>query len=217
MPQVDISLSPHEHLAREWRMFESVESGGGGRFAIWEACRPTVVLGRSNRLEEWVHVDACRQDGVDILRRSSGGGAVVLGPGCVNYAVVVPVVSHPALASVALSFRFVLQHVIDALERYRLQLAGQSDLVRGGRKVSGNAQRRGRQALLHHGTVLYDFDPQLAVRYLIEPRRQPSYRAGRSHGLFLGNLGASREWTLRQVQRACEGIVIPIESVARRC
>ena len=62
-----------------------------------------------------------------------------------------------------------------------------------GRKVSGNAQRRGRRALLHHGTLLYDFDPGLAARYLKEPIRRPAYRSGRCHADFIGNLPLSAE------------------------
>jgi lipoate-protein ligase A len=66
-------------------------------------------------------------------------------------------------------------------------------LVVDGRKVSGNAQRRGRRALLHHGTLLYAFDPALAERYLREPRRRPPYRATRTHAEFMGNLPLSAD------------------------
>lgn len=188
-------------------MFESVEAGGDGAYVIWESSRPTVVIGRGNREEEWVHVDACGRDGVDILRRCSGGGAVVLGPGCVNYAVAVAAVSHPRLVDVAASFEAILQHFVDAFGPAGLLVMGRTDLVADGRKVSGNAQRRGRRALLHHGTVLYDFDPRLAVDYLREPRRQPSYRAGRDHESFLGNVPGSRQSTVSCVRRACESVV----------
>jgi lipoate-protein ligase A len=66
--------------------------------------------------------------------------------------------------------------------------AGISDLALGGRKFSGNAQQRKRTHLLHHGTILYDFDLALAGRYLRPPPRQPEYRAGRAHEEFLRNL-----------------------------
>ena len=63
-----------------------------------------------------------------------------------------------------------------------------SDLVCAGRKVSGNSQRRTSGAVLHHGTLLYNFNAELAGRYLLEPKRQPAYRRGRTHAQFLGNL-----------------------------
>jgi lipoate-protein ligase A len=59
------------------------------------------------------------------------------------------------------------------------------------RKVSGNAQRRTQSAILHHGTILYDFDPARAERVLKPPHREPRYRAGRSHAEFLGNVPLS--------------------------
>ena len=45
-----------------------------------------VVVGRSSRLDEEVHLDACRAAGVPVLRRPSGGAAIVSGPGCLMYA-----------------------------------------------------------------------------------------------------------------------------------
>jgi lipoate-protein ligase A len=69
-----------------------------------------------------------------------------------------------------------------------IEFEGDSDLTMDGRKVSGNAQRRMQHAILHHGTLLYSFDAGRAERFLAPPHRQPPYRAGRTHGEFLGNL-----------------------------
>jgi lipoate---protein ligase len=182
------------HLAREWQIFQSVESGTAEcGYLTWATSRPVVVLGRSNRLSDHVNRESCHQDDVGVLRRSSGGGTVVLGPGCLNYAVVLSLVSHPALADVAASFRIILDQISIALALPELTVEGLTDLVLDGRKVGGAAQRRGRRALLHHGTLLYAFDPALATRYLKEPARQPAYRAGRSHHTFLANLPLSEE------------------------
>jgi lipoate-protein ligase A len=68
------------------------------------------------------------------------------------------------------------------------EICDPSDLAWQGKKVSGNSQRRTADVFLHHGTLLYDFDPELASRYLLEPKRQPNYRQGRTHAQFLGNL-----------------------------
>ena len=190
-------------------MLQAVESGASdGQFAIWEAPRPIVVLGRNNAPDQWVDEDACRRDGIDVLRRCSGGGAVVLGHGCVNYAVAMPFVSRPELVDVAASVRFVLRHIVEALGVPGLRMAGSADLAIGGRKVSGNAQRRGRSAFLQHGTLLYDFDPQLATSYLREPRRQPAYRRGRSHDQFVTNLPVARAIAGRALAQACTVLVV---------
>ncbi len=180
---------PEEQLAHEWAMFQCVETGASGTLTrCWQAVRPVVVVGRHGRVADDVIQERCRADGVRVLRRFSGGGAVVLGPGCVNYAVVLSLVSWPELASVAASFQLILERVVAALAISGLAIAGGTDLALDGRKVSGNAQRRGCRALIHHGTLLYGFDPRLATRYLKEPARQPAYRAARRHAEFLGSL-----------------------------
>jgi len=190
----ETSVAPHEHLARDWALFQSVEAGASGNLCrCWQATQPVVVVGRSSHIAADVVQETCRADGVRVLRRVSGGGAVVLGPGCLNYAVVLSFVSWPELTNVAASFRFILGRIVAALGIPGLAVAGETDLVLGGRKVSGNAQRRGRCALLHHGTLLYDFDAGLAARYLKEPARQPAHRAARRHAEFIGNLPLSAE------------------------
>ena len=69
--------------------------------------------------------------------------------------------------------------------------AGISDLAIGDRKCSGSAQQRKRKYLLHHGTLLYDFDFGPVSRYLRMPSRRPDYRDSRSHEAFLTNLPAT--------------------------
>jgi lipoate-protein ligase A len=189
----DLHITVAEHLEAEWQLFRSFETGATGYLCrTWETARPAVVLGRNGSVADDVIQDACRRDGVPVLRRFSGGGTVILGPGCLNYALAVSLVSYPAFEDVAASFSTILQQVAALLNVTGLAVAGVTDLALDGRKVSGNAQRRGRRALLHHGTLLYAFDAGLAARYLRDPDRQPAYRAVRPHTAFLGNLPLSR-------------------------
>lgn len=199
----EVSLDPEERLTREWALFQAVEAGAAGNlWQCWQATRPVVVVGRSGAIPADVILDTCREDRVRVLRRFSGGGAVVLGPGCLNYAVVLSLVSRPELTGVSASFHFILGRIVAALGVPGLTLAGDTDLVLKGRKVSGNAQRRGRRALLHHGTLLFGFDPRLATRYLTEPVRQPAYRAARCHAEFIGNLPLSGETVRARLETA---------------
>jgi lipoate-protein ligase A len=185
----ETDLDPEEQLRREWELFRSVETGSPGHlYRCWQVSRPVVVVGRSSAIDAHVIRETCAEDSVRVLRRFSGGGAVVLGPGCLNYAVVLSLVSWPELADVSASFQIILGRIAGALGVPGLSPAGGTDLVLGGRKVSGNAQRRGRRAVIHHGTLLCGFDPRLAARYLREPARQPVYRAARCHTDFMGNL-----------------------------
>ena len=185
-------LTPEEQLAEDWRLFQAVEAGTSNYLCrTWETARPVVVVGRNGSVAEQVIESACLDDGVPVVRRFSGGGTVVLGQGCLNYTVVLPIAARPEFADVAASFRILLDDVAAALGIAGVSVSGGSDLALEGRKVSGNAQRRGRRALIHHGTLLYDFDPRVATRYLTEPARRPVYRAARSHDEFMGNIPLS--------------------------
>jgi lipoate-protein ligase A len=204
-------LIPRDRLALEWNLFQSIESGESTGFHwSWEATQPVVIVGRGTRAADDVILDACAADGVPVLRRFSGGGTVVLGPGCLNYAVVLPLVSQPGLTDVAGSFRLLLGRIVAALAIPGLAIQGRTDLTLDGRKVSGNAQRRGRRALLQHGTLLYDFDPALATRYLKEPARRPAYRTDRGHAAFMGNLPLDRDQVSAALETAWADLALAV-------
>jgi lipoate-protein ligase A len=196
MPQIMEKLdgTAEQHLDGDLQLFQRVEDGAADYgWRLWEADTATVVLGRFGNAATQVFEPHCQRDGVPIVRRCSGGGAVVVGRGCLNFAIAFALPVHPELVDVARSFRSVLNRIAGVLRIDGLSIAGGTDLVVAGRKVSGNAQRRGRRGLLHHGTLLYDFDPMLAARYLREPRRQPEYRDHRPHADFMGCVRVPRE------------------------
>jgi lipoate-protein ligase A len=64
---------------------------------------------------------------------------------------------------------------------------GDTDLAIDERKISGNAQRRGRNALLFHGTFLHAVDTELLETLLPLPSREPDYRRGRRHRDFVAS------------------------------
>jgi lipoate-protein ligase A len=169
------------------------EAGRRGEvLRVWEWPRYTVVLGAAGRIADDVDTAACEADGVPLARRSSGGGTVLLGPGCLLYSLVLRYDRAPELREIGPSYRFILGRVADALAPLLpgITPAGTSDLAAAGRKFSGNSQQRKRDHLLHHGTLLYDFDLSLIGRYLREPPKQPVYREHRPHGAFIMNLPA---------------------------
>jgi lipoate-protein ligase A len=199
----DADLDPEQQLARDWTLFQSVENGTSESLSrYWQTSRPVVVVGRNSRVADDVICEACRADDIRVLRRFSGGGPVVLAPGCLNYAIALSCVSWPELINVADSFQIILGRIVAALDVPGLSIAGYTDLALGGRKVSGNAQRRGQRALIHHGTLLGDFDAGLTARYLKEPVRQPAYRMVRRHEEFLGKLPLSAETIQTRLETA---------------
>ncbi len=182
---IDLSLpAPQENLEFD----EQLLAAGEGVLRVWESVPYCIVMGRSGRADREVFAGACEAAEVPVLRRSSGGGTVLLGPGCLNYSLVLPLAWNPHWTDVRFSLDWVMQRICASLAVPGLHVEGICDLALDGRKVSGNAQRRAKHAFLHHGTLLYDFDFAQADRLLQQPERQPPYRGGRSHSDFLANL-----------------------------
>ncbi len=171
---------------------------------FWEVPGYCVVLGRSNRAEAEVDLEACRADGVPVLRRSSGGGAVVLGPGCLAFSLALPLTDAQRALGVAALTRELMNRMALALRTVTpgVTACGTSDLAAGSRKFSGNAQRWLSKALLHHGTILYRFDLPRMARYLRQPSRQPDYRSGRGHAEFVMNVESTRGSLLQLIAEA---------------
>ena len=169
------------------------EAGHGeGILRFWESPTCFVVLGYANKADSEVYLDRCELDGIPVLRRCSGGGTVVQGPGCLNYTLVLPI--EGALESITESNCFVMQRVRDAIQeivKEPVEIRGHTDLTLNNLKFSGNAQRRRKKFLLFHGSFLLTFDLGLIDRLLKFPSREPNYREGRSHHEFLTLLKAS--------------------------
>jgi lipoate-protein ligase A len=189
---LDLTLpTPEENLALDEALLLSAEAGDKAEFfRVWESLSNFVVLGKNCRVADDVWIENSQSDAVPILRRPSGGGTVLLGPGCLNFTLVLRFDRSPRLESVQHSFEYVLDRLLDALLSFepRVARAGESDIAIDNRKICGNAQRRQHSHFLHHGSILYRFDSSLATRYLREPKRQPAYRSGRDHRAFLTNV-----------------------------
>lgn len=184
--------TPAENLALDEALLNHAEATPGfAALRVYESPLPFVVVGYGNAIRDEANVAACDAAGIPLLRRCSGGGTVVLGPGCLGYALVLPLDGHPALATIPGANRWIMQRHAAALTRRLgrpVKVEGHTDLVTGGRKFSGNAQRRRRTALLFHGTLLCRFDLGLVARLLRHPTAEPPYRGGRPHESFLANL-----------------------------
>ncbi len=193
MRLLDLTLpTAAENLAFDEALLEEAEAAGRPTETLrfWEPQQPMIVLGRSSKIDDEVHRNACRKSAVPVFRRASGGAAIVTGPGCMMYAVVLSYPARPELRTPDRVHRFVLGIMAAALKplvpgvRHR----GISDLAVGELKFSGNSIRCKRDHLLYHGTLLYDFPLELIDRWLSMPPRMPEYRGGRSHAAFMTNL-----------------------------
>jgi lipoate-protein ligase A len=201
-----------ENLALEEALLLAAEAGQGSEvLRFWEWPSHAVVLGSGGKLAVDVNLSACETGSIPVARRSSGGGTVLLGPGCLLYTLVLDYQRQPALAGIASSYQYVLRLIADGLETLAPSavFAGTSDLAIDGRKFSGNSQQRKQRYMLHHGTVLYDFDLECVSRYLHMPEKQPEYRAGRSHGEFMMNLTAKRSQLVEHLAQVWDAFAVP--------
>ncbi len=189
MKFLDLTLpAPAENLACDEVLLDLCDENGGDHEVLrfWESSTPFAVLGYSNKVATEVNLDPARQDNVPVLRRVTGGGAVLQGPGCLNYSLILRITDPIHETNVQIMRRHA------AALGTGVEVRGTSDLTLGDLKFSGNAQRRKRRALLFHGTFLLDFDIERVERLLPMPSRQPSYRQNRRHRDFLTNIATQR-------------------------
>jgi lipoate-protein ligase A len=100
---LDLTLpTAAENLALDEALLDEAEAAGGSQelLRLWEPQQTLVVVGRGSQLAHEVDLAACRRDGVPVLRRSSGGAAIVSGRGCLMYAVVLSQTLRPELRSI---------------------------------------------------------------------------------------------------------------------
>lgn len=160
-------LAEEEWLASRWpdRDF----------FFVWQVA-PSVIIGRNQLMEREINVPFCREHGIRIFRRKSGGGAV-LADG--NNLMLSLVTTSPS--SVATTFAAYTSMVARSLSMLGLDASDNSrnDVLIGGRKVSGNSYLHlpGGRSIVH-GTMLYDYDPVMMAGALT-----PSVSKLESHGV----------------------------------
>lgn len=161
-----------------------------GLIRVWKFDKPTVILGRSSKIDVEVDRAWCEERGLNVLRRCTGGASVVGGPGCLMYSVVVGVPANGGLRNIDAAHDYVMQRVHAAVRRQlpAAERSGICDLTWQGRKFSGNSLRVARHHLLYHGTLLLAADLDLIAKCLAYAPRQPEYRRGRNHRDFICNV-----------------------------
>lgn len=156
-------------LAMEEFVAKSVEEEA---FFVWRVA-PTVIIGRNQVLEAEVNLDYCRQHGVKVVRRKSGGGCV-----------------YADRDNIMISYISRRGDVQEIFERYlsaltsclcslglKAEKSGRNDILVNGHKVSGNAFHQLPDRSIVHGTLLYntDFD---ALEEAIRPPVEKLQRHG---------------------------------------
>ena len=122
-------------------------------FFLWQV-EPTVIFGRNQVMEAEVNIEYCKQNGINLFRRKSGGGCVYSDRGNIMLSYITD------STSVGFTFEKFLQRVALTLRHAGLNAStsGRNDVLVDGKKVSGNAFFLLPKSSIVHGTMLFDSD-----------------------------------------------------------
>lgn len=166
-----------------------------------------VVVGYSQNVAAEVNLKVCREKGIEVIRRFSGGGTVYQDLGNLNYSITIDA-DHPLIKNrdIAQSYRIFCSGVLAALKTFGVEpvFAPPSDILVGQKKISGNAQSRKRGVILHHGTLLVNSDLALLVETLGVPPQATGRKGVASNRRTVTNLAdeLSRQITMNEVKEA---------------
>jgi lipoyl(octanoyl) transferase len=193
---VDESATPAENMARDEALLRRViakESEPCVRFYQW---RPAgLSLGRFQKIDKGVDLDACRKYGVDVVRRLTGGEAV-LHDDELTYSIAIPF-THPKFdgRGVVDTYKTISRALVKGLQLsgVRSTMAGEAptrpdpagqgvcfytptvnEVVAQGKKIIGSAQTREKLIILQHGSIPidWDVDKQLDVMSIPKENRE---------------------------------------------
>lgn len=175
-------------LSGAWNMaldralqLECAEGGSPPTLRLYGWARPTLTLGHFQSLDG-IDLAACEAEGVDVVRRFTGGRAV-LHDDEVTYAIVASE-SDGVPRGTAASYRYLCGALVEAYEELGVSAeltarprgnrssaacylhATNADLSLGARKLSGSAQVWHRQTVLQHGSLVLSRDTEREGRVL---------------------------------------------------
>lgn len=134
-------------------------------FYLWQNC-PSVILGYNQEVYTEVNHEYLRENGILLVRRVTGGGAVYHDFGNLNYTIVGRSDDlerdYPGYAGMMLEALRVMG--------VPASLSGRNDIMVGGRKVSGFAKRVYKDRLMVHGTLMFDVDLDRLTHVLAPPQ-----------------------------------------------
>ena len=134
-------------------MEEHVAAAYGRGFFIWKVA-PTVIIGRNQDIETEVNLPYCRENGVNVVRRKSGGGCVYADKGNLMLSYITP---ERGVDTVFPAFLRMLSGFLCTLGLDAVSTA-HNDVLVGGYKVSGNAFFVKPSCSIVHGTLLHSVD-----------------------------------------------------------
>jgi lipoate-protein ligase A len=170
---------------------ELLRSGNSsGSYMVWVPERLMVVIGKGSNPELELITNLISEDDVPVIRRDTGGCAVVLSPEMV---VVSFLMKNDKDRKQGEYFRLFDKMILSALRKLgveSLEMAGSSDITLNGLKVAGSSIYRNKDIVFFHAIINLNGGVGAMERYLKIPPREPDYRNGRSHKDFVTSFKA---------------------------
>lgn len=130
-------------------------------FYLWQN-RPAVIIGFNQEVNTEVNLDYLRANGIELVRRVTGGGAVYHDLGNLNYTIVG---RSENLERDYPEYAGLLMKALQSLG-VPATLSGRNDILVEGKKVSGFAKRVCKNRLMVHGTLMYQVDVDVLTHVL---------------------------------------------------
>src|SRR5215207_7956543 len=141
------------NMAIDEALIESIDESPVFRVYGW---RPAAVsVGYFQSIRDEVDIEKCSEIGVDVVRRLTGGGAVLH-----EFELTYSFITKQYPQNIMESYRWICEAIVVSINRlgFDASFVPLNDIVVKGKKVSGSAQTRRKGVLLQHGTLLLGVD-----------------------------------------------------------
>ena len=175
------STDPAYNLAFEEYVMKNHKNGN---FLILWQNKNAVIVGRNQNTLAEINREFVDAHHIRVIRRNTGGGAVYHDMGNLNYSFITDDREQSSDAFTG--------PVVQALRSLGLdsEATGRNDILVSGKKVSGTAQYRSNGRILHHGTLLFDSDPEMIAGSLNPDPTKFQSKAVQSVRSRVGNIRA---------------------------
>src|SRR5690625_2633300 len=152
---------PRVNLALEEYMLENF--GEKDTYLLFYINEPSIIIGRNQNTVEEINTEYVEENGIKVVRRLSGGGAVYHDLENLNFSFITKDDGHSFH-----NFAKFTQPLVDVLNEIGVpaELQGRNDLVVEGRKISGNAMYATKGRMFSHGTLMFDSEIENVVKAL---------------------------------------------------
>ncbi len=197
---MDGARSGDWNMSIDYALLKSVSRGEPPALRLYRWKMPSVTIGYFQMIRDEVFIENCGRDGVPVIRRITGGGAVYHDAE-ITYSVSIPL-EYPEIAGTIIeSYEKICRPIIASMKELGInaRFSPINDILADGQKISGNAQTRREGVLLQHGTILLDLAPESMFSYLNVHQKKGKGEARGGGGVtsmtaFLGERATSIEF-----------------------